>query len=161
MAIAPIHTPRPCLQDVSPEAQHDGLRPGMPVDLARRLCPSLRLLAPDPVRIQLAHRRLEDVVARFAPVWEPVRPGRLFLDLTGTGRLFGPAVDTAARIEREVTRSYGITGVLGVGSNKLISRVAAGLIQPPQLCDVRPGSEQTFLAPLPVTLLPGLSRGTA
>jgi len=97
-------------------------------------------------------------MARFAPVWEPVQPGHLFLDLTGTTRLFGRASDAAVRIEREVMRDCGLSGVAGVGSNKLVSHVAAALLHPPQLCDVRPGSEQAFLAPLPVTVLPGFGR---
>jgi DNA polymerase-4 len=85
----------------------------------------------------------------------------LFLDLTGTTRLFGLAPDTAARIEREALYRCSLAGVAGVGSNKLVSRVAATLIPPLQLCDVRPGSEETFLAPLPVTVLPGFSRTRA
>src|SRR5438094_81408 len=155
VGVAP-HTPRACVQEISGEAYHDGVRAGMPVDVAMRLCPLLRLLPPDPLRVRLGHQQLQDIVARFAPVWEPVRPGHLFLDLTGRRRLFGAAVDTAARIEQEIIARYRLAGVAGVGSNKLVSSVAARLVQPSQLCDVRAGSEETFLAPLPATLLPRL-----
>ncbi|MGH7233630.1 MAG: DNA polymerase Y family protein [Nitrospiraceae bacterium] len=162
VAIAPTHTPRACLHEVSLEAHDDGLRPGMSVDLARRFCPSLRLISPNPLRVRHAHDRIQAIVARYAPVWEPVQPGHVFLDLTGTGRLFGPAIETASRIDREMTHQHGLTGVIGVASNKLVSRVAAAtLLQPPQCCDVRPGLERTFLAPLPISLLPGLSRAVA
>jgi DNA polymerase-4 len=160
-AIAPAGTPRAFLHEVSTEAQREGVRAGMPIEAARRRCPSLRLLPPDPTRLRETHRHLCRVMARFAPVWEPVQPGHLFLDLTGTTRLFGRASDTAARIEREVARDCGLAGVAGVGSNKLVSHVAAALLHPPQLCDVRPGSEQAFLAPLPATTLPGLGRAQA
>ncbi|TLY17953.1 MAG: hypothetical protein E6K67_07910 [Nitrospirae bacterium] len=133
----------------------------MPVEQARRLCPSLRVLPTDTVRVRIAHQDLLEIIGRFAPVWEPVRPGHLFLDLTGTTRLFGPAVDVAARIEREVIQRQGLPGAMGIGSNKLVSGVAADVVQPPQLYDVRPGSERIFLAPLPVTMLPGISRSSA
>ena len=156
VGIASAYTPRACVYELSAEAQHAGLHPGMFVEQARRLCPSLRILPPDPLRVRLANQHLLETMTRFAPVWEPVRPGYFFLDLTGTRRLLGPAVDTAARIEREVVQRYRLPAVMGVGSNKLVSRVAAKLVQPTQLCDVRPGSERMFLAPLPVTLLPGL-----
>jgi DNA polymerase-4 len=158
VAIAPAGTPRALLHDVSDEAQREGVRAGMPLETARRRCPSLRLLPPDPSRLHDAHQRLCRVTARFAPVWEPVQPGHLFLDLTGTTRLFGRASDAAVRIEREVMRDCGLSGVAGVGSNKLVSRVAAAMLHPPQLCDVRPGSERDFLAPLPVAALPGFGR---
>lgn len=158
VAIAPAGIPRAFLHEVSNEAQREGVRAGMPIETARRCCPALRLLPPDPSRLRDAHQRLCRVMARFAPVWEPVQPGHLFLDLTGTTRLFGRASDTAARIEREVMQDCGLSGVAGVGSNKLVSHVAAALLHPPQLCDVRPGSEQAFLAPLPVAALPSFGR---
>ncbi len=158
VALAQAPTPRALLQEVSREAQDEGLTAGMLVGDARRLCPGLQVLPPDPLQIRQASQRLVDVVARFAPVWEPRRPGHLFLDLTGTTRLFGPACDTAARVEREMARHHGLAGVVGVANTKLVSRIAGRLVSPLQLCEVLPGSEQTFLAPLPVATLPGLSR---
>ncbi len=158
VAVAQAPTPRALLQEISREAHDEGVTAGMMVGDARRLCPALRVLPPDPIRIRQACQRLFDVVLRFAPVWEPRKPGHLVLDLTGTARLFGPACDTAARIEREVARHYGLAGVVGVANTKLVSRIAGRLVAPLQLCEVLPGSEQTFLAPLPVTTLPGLGR---
>ncbi len=161
VGIAPVHTARALLHDVSLEAAQHGVFAGMPVADARHRCPALCLLPPDPARAAAAGRELVGVISRYAPVWEPLQPGQAFLDLTGTARLFGSAADTTARIEREVAHRCGLTGVAGVGSNKLVARVAATLVQPAQLYDVRPGSERTFLAPLPVTLLPGFSRTRA
>jgi DNA polymerase-4 len=161
VAIAAAQTSRACVLEVSREAEQEGLYAGMPVEQARRYCPSLHILPPDPLRARAAHQHLLDVVSRFAPVAEPVRPGHLFLDLTGTTRLFGPVVDTAARIEREVTQRYRLASVAGVASNKLVSRIAADLVQPVELHEVRPGTERLFLAPLPVTLLPQLHPSSA
>lgn len=156
VAIAPTHNARACLREVSQEAYDDGLRPGMPVEVARQLCPAIHLLPSNPVRIDTAQRNLQRIVAEFVPVWEPVHPGHLFLDLTGTRRLFGPAIDAAVRIEREIIRREQLAGVLGVGTNKFVSRMAATVVQPPELCEVRPGLEPNFLAPLHVSLLPRL-----
>jgi DNA polymerase-4 len=80
------------------------------------------------------------------------------MDITGTGRLFGPASDVAAKVQEEVLNQYRLDGVVGVGSNKLIAQTAATLIQPSELYDVRPGSEEVFMSPLPVGTLPGLQR---
>jgi DNA polymerase-4 len=161
VAIAPLQSPRARLFEVSQEAQQDGVLAGMPMDQARRCCPSLHLLPPDPARVRQAQQALDTVAAAYAPIWEPVRPGHLFLDLTGTTRLFGPTSDAALRIQRDVARLHGLAGVAGVGSNKLVARMAATLMHPLQLCEVRPGSEPPFLAPLPVSVLPGLSRAHA
>ena len=153
IAIATLQSPRACLREVSQEASEDGVRPGMSVELARRLCPRMQIFPPNPIQAAAVHQRLQHIMAEYAPVWEPVGPGHVFLDLTGTQRLFGPAVDTAIRIEREIIRREQLTGVLGVGTNKLVSRVATTLVQPPQLCEVRPGLEPTFMAPLSILSL--------
>src|SRR6185295_19040447 len=94
LAVAPLSTPRAVLHEVSFEAQAEGLRKGMPLDHAKRLCPALRVASPDPLLIREAHRTLLDVIARYVPVWESLRPGALLLDLTGTTRIFGLPIDT-------------------------------------------------------------------
>ncbi len=158
LAIAPLNTSRACLREVSSEAEQAGLGIGMSVEQARRVCPSLHVLSPDPSRVRTAEECLLQVVKRYAPVWEPVQSGSFVMDLTGTGRLFGPAYDVAAKVQHEVLAQYRLDGVAGVGGNKLVAQTAATLIQPSELYDVRPGSELLFMAPLSVRTLPGLQR---
>lgn len=158
LALAPSNTPRALLHDVSPEAKQDGLHIGMPLEHARRLCPSLFVVAPDPSRVRRADQSLMNVVAHYAPVWEPAQPGTFMMDLTGTARLFGPACDVAAQVQQDIFDRYRLDGLAGVGCNKLVAQTAARLIEPSELYEVRPGSERAFMAPLSVRLLPGLQR---
>ena len=156
VAVVPALTSRVVLQEVSSEAEREGLVAGMSVRDATRFCPGLQVLPFDPLHIRQANQQLFEIVARVAPIWEPRRPGHWFLDLTGTTRLFGVAADTTARIQREVARQSGLATVAGVSNTKLVSRIAARQVAPSQLYEVRPGSEQAFLAPLPISALPGL-----
>ena len=158
LAIAPLNTSRALLREVSSEAEQAGLAIGMSVEQARRVCPSLHVLSPNLSRIRTAEASLLQIVSRYAPVWEPVQPGSFVMDLTGTGRLFGPAYDIAAKVQHEVLDQYRLDGVAGVGSNKLVAQTAATLIQPSELYDVRPGSEPMFMSPLSVRTLPGMQR---
>jgi DNA polymerase IV len=158
LAIAPLNTTRALIREVSSEAAYAGLAVGMSVDHARRVCPSLQVLAPNLARVRTADESLLRVVARYAPVWELSQPGSFLMDMTGTGRLFGAACDVAAKVQQEVLEQYRLDGVAGVGSNTLIAQTAATLIAPSELYDVRPGSEDVFMAPLPVGTLPGLQR---
>ncbi len=48
VAVAPGHSERALLQCVSAEAAAEGVFAGMPLFRARRLCPALILLSPDP-----------------------------------------------------------------------------------------------------------------
>jgi DNA polymerase-4 len=158
VAIAPLSTARALLREVSVEAEHEGLAVGMSLEHARRLCPSLHVLSPNPSRVRTVEESLLHVVTRYAPVWELSQPGSFLLDVTGTGRLFGPAYDVAAKVQEEVLSQFRLDGVAGVGSNKLIAQTAATLIQPSELYDVRPGSEEVFMSPLPVDAIPCLHR---
>jgi DNA polymerase-4 len=136
VAIAPLNTSRALLREVSTEAEQEGLAVGMSVEQARRACPSLHVLSPNPPRVRTADASLLPIVSRYAPVWEPVQPGSFVMDLTGTGQLFGPAYDVAAKVQQEVLAQYRLEGVAGVGSNKLVAQTAATLIQPSELYDV-------------------------
>lgn len=159
VAVAPMHTPRALIREISMEAFHEGLQPGMSVDLARLICPGLRMIPPDSSLTQAAHRELQHRTSFFAPAWETIRFGSLFLDLTGTTRLFGPPIDTATRISRELIRQEGWPSTIGLAGNKLVSQLASTtLTKPSHVLSIHSGCEQPFLAPLPTMLLPGLHR---
>jgi DNA polymerase-4 len=156
VAVAPGNSERALLQCVSAEARAEGVREGMPLFRARRFCPSLALLTPNPELVTKGMQALLELSGQYTPVWEPATPGRLFLDLTGGRKLFGPGRDVAARLEREIEGRLRLAGSVGVAGNKLISRIAAGYLRRPGVCDILRGSERSFIGPLPVAVLPGV-----
>ncbi len=156
VAVAPTHTPRATIQATSPEARGEGISPGMPTHLALRLCPSLRVVPPDPVLAQRAMGSLGTLTSHYTPLWEPERPGRLYLDLSGTKRLLGPPLDIAARLNREISDQMRLQASTGLATNKLISHIASDYLEASGICNILPGSEKTFIAPLPVSSLPGI-----
>lgn len=156
VAVAAGHSDRALLQCVSDEARAEGVHEGMAVYRARRLCSALALIAPDPQGLSRGMRGLTEISGRFSPLWEPAAPGRLFLDLTGSARLLGPGRDVGLRLEREVAASLGLKGGVGVAGNKMVSRIASGYLKKPGVCDILRGSEGSFIAPLPVSALPGV-----
>lgn len=161
VAIAASPAPRAPLLEVSQEAQHDGVSPGMSVALASQLCHALRILPPNPTQTLHAHTTMQRLVAGFTPRWEPIVPGRFYLDLTGTRALYGQPLDAAARLERDIQAQSGLTGVIGIAGNKLVSQLAATAFgRPSDLVSILPGSERTFVEPLPIDLLPGLAAHT-
>jgi DNA polymerase-4 len=155
VVVAPEGSARALVVAASDEAVREGVRAGMPVAQAVRRCPGVILRPPDEVLYRRAAAAVLGLLGGYSPLVEPSSPGRAFLDLTGTGRLFGHAPDAAARIRREVADRLRLKATVGVAVNKLVSRVAARVIRPDGLYDVFPGSEAAFLEPLPVLLLPG------
>lgn len=158
VGIAPLHAPHALLHELSVEAEAAGLRAGMSIEDAIRLCPSLRLLPPNRSRVRQTDDALHRTIARYAPVWEPHRPGTIVMDFTGTTRLFGSTCNAAAKLQREIAHHHSLDGTVGIGSNKLVAQTASSLIQPSQLYDVRHGSERDFMAPVPICSLPLLHR---
>ena len=159
VAIAPGQG-RTVVQAVSPEAKQEGIYPGMVVARARRRCRRLNILPPD---FSFYRQVQEQVIAsldNFSPLVEPAGWGHFFIDITGTRRLWGTLLDTADRMRRLVTRDFQLNAAVGLASNKLVSRVAARVIRIQELCDVFPGVESSFLAPLRVSLLPGVGEVT-
>jgi DNA polymerase-4 len=134
----------------------------MPLAKAIQFCPNLNVLPPDPELIDRAVRVLSNKVAYYTPLWEPSRPGHIFLDVTGTQRLWGKAKDTAGRLRREIREQLCLPGVAGVAGNKLVSGIAAEVIAPDirssfgGVLDVDLGRESSFIAPLKVDFLPGI-----
>jgi DNA polymerase-4 len=141
---------------VSDEARGEGAKPGMTLPEALRWCRRALVLPPDPILFERAEKALAEVLARFSPLVEPVRGGRLFADLTGTGRLLGPAVDVARRAQKEIERRLRLGPNAGLGTNKLVSGVAAQVLRPVSLLDILPGREADFLSPLTVRHLPAV-----
>jgi len=153
--IAPAGSARALVLAASDEALREGVWPGMPVPAALRRCPGAVLKPADDELYRRASAAVLGLLGGFTPLVEPQARGRTFLDLTGTGRLFGQAPDAAARIRREIAGRLRLVATVGVATNKLVSRVAARVIRPDGLYDIFPGAEAVFLAPLPVRVLPG------
>jgi DNA polymerase-4 len=154
VVVAPEGSARALVLAASREALRDGVRPGMPVAAALRRCPGAVLRPTDEALYRRAAGAVFALLGGYSPLVEPSALGRAFIDLTGTGRLFGYAPDAAARIRRDIATRLRLEATIGVAVNKLVSHVAARVIRPDGLYDVFPGSEAAFLAPLPVGLLP-------
>lgn len=155
VAVAPLNSERALVQCVSPEAASDGVYAGTPIFQARKACPSLIVIPPDPHLAAKGSQGLMELSGEFTPIVEP-GAGRVFLDLTASRRLFGPARDVAQRLERGIAAKMGLEAMAGAGANKLVSRVAADVMREPGVYDVFHGSERSFLAPFPVSVLPGV-----
>ncbi len=152
---------RAVVQGVNAVARAEGLREGMPLSQARRLCRRLTALPPDLRFYREQHRKVITELGLFSPLVEGTFPGRYFVDLSGTRRLWGPGTDAACRVERHLADRRALVARVGLGANKLVSQVAASCMPPGDLGFVFPGGEQSFLAPLPVTALPGVGLKTS
>ena len=147
---------RSALLDVSSEARDSGVSRGMMVESAKRICPDLVITDPIPSECEKVEKYLLKQASGFSPLTEPAGPGHLFIDLTGTRRLNGSAIDVADTIRKTIRNECRIDCAVGLAANRLVSKVATRVIKPDGLCTVISGCEKEFMAPLPMQMLPGL-----
>jgi DNA polymerase-4 len=138
------------------EARADGVRAGLTIPQARRLCPGGVFVQIDWELFYRASNALFSRLGRYSPLIEPVGLDEGFIDYTGCTRLFGKAADTAWRIQKELARDVRLGVSLGLGPNKLTSQVASKVAKCGKIATVPAGEERAFLEPFPVRWLPGV-----
>src|SRR5437879_12769352 len=124
VALGPGGADRAVIWSASPEAALAGVAVGMPIYQALRRCPDLVILPPRLSLYRRAAQALEAILAPVVPVVEPHVLGHVYGDLTGTRKLFGPALDVAAKIRREIWGRLGLPVTVGLAGNQVVSEVA-------------------------------------
>lgn len=157
LVIAPAGAARAVVYDMSEEAYQEGVRKGMPLGKALRLSRKATVLPPCFHRYERAMKAMIKRTFAYSPrVESGSADGHLFVDATGTSRLFGPPVDVAWRLNREMKKDFSLDPVWSVAPNKLTAKVGTRLAKPTGEYIVGPGEEEAFLSPLDLDLIPGL-----
>lgn len=139
---------------VSPLARHTGVKPGMTVSQAIGLCPTLRLIEPDPVHYDDCFARVLADLNEISPVIESGELGLAYVGTDGLEGIFGSPGQIIEAIRRTVGRSDGRTARLGFGRGKFVAWVAASRSKPGEAVIVQFGHEKAFLASQPIAVLP-------
>jgi DNA polymerase-4 len=142
------------------EARVFGVHSAMPVSEAYRLCPDGIFVPVRMKRYQEVSREIMSILAEFTPDLQQMSVDEAFLDLTGTERLLGPPLDTARTIKRAVREATGLTISVGIAPSKYLAKLASDRNKPDGLCVVEPGSEENFVAELPLRALWGVGKKT-
>jgi DNA polymerase-4 len=140
------------------EARKFGVHSAMPMARAKRLCPDAVFLRGDFRLYGAASRAVLRILREHSPRVEAVSIDEAVLDLGGLRRLFGPPVDVADRIRREIRDRLRLSASMGLSTNRLVSKVASDFAKPGALVRVDAGYEARFLAPLPIGRLPGVGK---
>ncbi|HEX75416.1 MAG TPA: DNA polymerase IV [Dehalococcoidia bacterium] len=150
---------RGVVASASYEARAFGVRAGMPLAKAYRLCPRAIFLQGSFPRYRNASARFMRILADFSPCLEPMGLDEAYLDVTGC-ELYGSARQLALNIKERVKRELNLVVSVGIAGCKVVAKIASDSGKPGGLVEVAPGQEKGFLAPLPVARLPGVGRKT-
>jgi DNA polymerase-4 len=143
------------------EARRFGVHSAMPIRTAARLCPEAVFLPVAMDKYARVSREIMAILAGFTPLVEPLSIDEAFMDVTGSRGLFGDGPATARAIKERIRAATRLAASVGVAANKFVAKVASDLEKPDGLVVVPPGTEASFLAPLPIRRLWGVGRVTA
>ncbi|MCJ7425814.1 MAG: DNA polymerase IV [Dehalococcoidales bacterium] len=142
------------------EARAFGLRSGMPLVTASRLCPQAIFIQGSFPKYRDASEKFMAILADFSPYLEPMGLDEAYLDATGFESLHGSIKQMALKIKQRVKKELGLNASIGIASGKVIAKVASEMSKPDGLLEVAAGKERAFLAPLPIARLPGIGQKT-
>lgn len=153
---------RGVVQSASYAARAFGVRSGMPIAEAVRLCPRATFFQGAFAHYREASRSVEAVLRDFSPVVVMASLDEAYLDFGGTEQLYPVSLlGVAERLRDAVRAAAGLDCSVGIGPNRMIAKLASDQAKPRGLLEVRAGWEEGFLAGLPLAALPGVGPKTA
>ena len=141
------------------EARRFGVRSGMPMRMARALCPEATLIRGNSANYVHHSRAVTDIVRESVPVCEKASIDEFYADLTGMDRFYG-CLAFSGELKDRIIRETGLPISFGLSSNKTISKVATGEGKPLGAMHVEQGGERGFLAPLSIRKIPMVGKRT-
>lgn len=142
------------------EARAFGVRSAMPSAQAVRLCPDAIWARGSFGRYRELSRQVMEIFTSVTPLVQQVSIDEAYLDVTPTGHRPVDPVELASEIQASVD-ALGLSCSIGVATSKTLAKIASDRDKPHGITVVRPGTEAEFLAPMPVTALPGVGAATA
>lgn len=136
------------------EARKYGVKSGIPIARAWRLCPHAVYL---PVNYRLYKKvsaQIMTIMRSYADKFEGWGFDEAFLDVTQrTKGNYQEAEKLAQQIKKDIYKTEGLTCSIGVGPNKLVAKIGSDFKKPDGLTVVQPEEAKAFLAPLNVRRL--------
>lgn len=137
------------------EARAFGVRSAMASALARQLCPEAIWTRGHFHRYREVSAAIMAILRDETPHVQQVSIDEAFMDVSPTAVNTEHPVAIARRIQDRVA-ALGVTCSIGVGVSKSVAKIASDRDKPRGLTVVYPGTEQAFLAPLPVRTMSGV-----
>jgi len=142
------------------EARKFGLRSGMPISIAYRLCPQAKYIPPNWGLYEKVSEEVMTTLRGFADKFEQASIDEAFLDVTSRAKDAESAKEVATLVKQAVKEKNHLTCSIGIGPNKSSAKIASDRNKPDGLTVVPFGDVPGFLAPLPVGVVPGIGRKT-
>ena len=113
------------------QAKALGIKRGIPLFKAKRLCPKLVILPNDYETYSLYSKRMFNIMRRYTPMVEEYSVDEAFADLTGLRRTYhGSYEDIALQIQKAIYQELGITVSVGLSPTKALAKICSKFRKP-------------------------------
>ncbi|WP_227874203.1 DNA polymerase IV [Tumebacillus algifaecis] len=107
----------------SKEAKQFGIKTVDPLWMVQQKCPQAVIVRPRMETYVEVSVRIMEIAQRFTPQVEVFSIDEIFLDLSGTEKLWGGPWEVARQFRRLVREETGVVCSVGIGYNKLVAKV--------------------------------------
>jgi len=142
------------------EARRRGIRTGMPIAQAVRICPEVVVLKGHQHVYAAFAEHIFERCRRLSPLVETYLD-EAFCDLAGTAAARRDPLEVGAELRAVIRREVGPSVTVGFATNRMIAKLAAKAVKPDGLAWVRPGGEEAFMEDRPVGDVPGIGHVAA
>ena len=140
---------RSIITAASMPAKKLGIKTAQPVSMALRTCPSLVIVRGDWAWYKKCSDGFMEICRSYSPVLQKFSIDECFIDMSL--RLYKKdPVEVATRLKDEIHEKLGFTVNVGIGSNKLLAKMASDFEKPDKVHTLWEEEVPTKMWPLPV-----------
>ncbi|MDD9265670.1 DNA polymerase IV [Paenibacillus sp. GCM10023248] len=137
-----------------------GIKTGMQVRQALKICPDLILIRPDFELYRSFSRRFMQIAYSYSPMVESMSIDECFVDITGS-KQFGTPVDIANAIQQRIMKELQLPCSIGIAPNKLLAKMGSDMKKPNGISVLRLRDVPGMLWDKPCNYLFGIGKKTA
>ncbi len=149
---------RSVVSTASYEARRFGVKSGMAVGLAKKLCPHGIYIGGNPQKYVYASVQIFKTLKEFTSFVEPFSVDEAFLEFDHLDTDGARVV--ALEIKDKIRAKFGLTGSMGIAPNKFVAKMASGFQKPDGLTVIREGEFLKVFGDKPVSVLWGVGDKT-
>ncbi len=146
-------TDRGVVAACSYETRGYGIHSGMPMKMARELCPEAKVIKGNAGTYSKVSDEVTEIIQEAVPVFEKSSIDEFYADLSGMDKFFG-SYKYATELRQKIIKETGMPISFGLSVNKVVSKVATNEAKPNNQLKIDFGLEKTFLAPLSIKKIP-------
>ena len=142
-------------------AKKYNIKTGEPISMALRKCKDLVIAPPDFQLYSKLSKAFMNICREYTPTLEKFSIDECFLDMSGMDKVFPDIIATAYEIKDRIRTELGFTVNVGVGSNKLLAKMASDFEKPDKVHTLFDYEIKEKMWTLPVRDLLYLGKATA